>query len=441
MTRSVPGLLVVGALALAAPTSCGDTTSSPRATAPPTTAVTGTASPGPVDTGWLTGTRATTPSPCAGTNQGRAQRYAPTLVVLDAATGALRWQFCPSAASAGISAAVAGRTIVFTSGVPQGDGREYAFGSAGLDAGTGVVRWQTLQQRGSPHVVDDDTVIVPVSNASSPSSFIDVAAIVPDTGAERWHSTGVGVSADDMILKYDGADYVIGLDGNEVVALDTTTGAERWRTSAITRVSHAFARSVVATVDGPPAQQVVVLDAADAAERWRATGMVVFATARVVVIAAADPTRPPSSVAMTNAVVATPAWTIEVRAIDTGQRLWRIDAAGMPAELRPYDAQGLPTDLLPLATSDMGLQMRGALDGAVLWSKPGSLMPMLADDHLVLTVGTDVVAYDARTGTEAWRFAIPCIADRTGCMESSYVQNTAMHNGLVMLAINDFGGG
>jgi outer membrane protein assembly factor BamB len=177
-----------------------------------------------------------------------------------------------------------------------------------------------------------------------------VHALDLETGAERWHSSDVLDSATSPTAG-DGL-LIIGTGGGEVVALDEGTGARRWRVRLSTAAIHepAFADGIVYVTAGDGT--IAALRAADGTQVW-------------AINVGADPTGTPT---VSAGILYVGARSGEaggrLRALDpaTGSTLWQAD--------QPWLAPALSG----------GLAISGRDDGLI-------------------------VARDARTGVERWRFA------------------------------------
>ncbi|MFF7260613.1 PQQ-binding-like beta-propeller repeat protein [Streptomyces sp. NPDC008159] len=191
------------------------------------------------------------------------------LYALDAGTGEPRWAF-ETGGNVNAEPAVADGTVY----VPSEDGCLYA-----VDADTGKQRWKfrTGKGRSSPPTVADGLVYVggggrlPKGIGATYRDNQDghVYAIDSGTGAQRWKYT-TSSRVEEAPTVADGAVYACALRGT-AYALDAATGKRRWEftTGGLLGSAVAVADGVVylSSEDG----HVYALDAATGDRRWKFT--------------------------------------------------------------------------------------------------------------------------------------------------------------------------
>jgi outer membrane protein assembly factor BamB len=190
------------------------------------------------------------------------------LFAVDAATGAERWRFEAPGAWASPTAVVDG--VVYF-----GDGA----GTHAVDAATGVERWSVAHAGAlfSVPAVADGTVYVAAGEGT-------LLALDAATGGLRWRfdagaQLGTPTVAEGRLYAttFDFDDYFGEETANAVIALDPTTGRERWRAemrnAALSpEVGLARGRVVVAAatvIGGHYVNVLAAFDAASGRELWR----------------------------------------------------------------------------------------------------------------------------------------------------------------------------
>jgi outer membrane protein assembly factor BamB len=181
------------------------------------------------------------------------------IVALDAATGAVRWQFdlgvAPSVAGAKPPAVLGG--IVYAAGH---DGTVFA-----IDAATGQLRWshETGGTVSTAVAVDTDTVFVGTNEGT-------LFALDAATGENRWAYPTGAISVSSPVIA-EGVIYVGG-GGDTLFALDTTNGLPRWKKSVkagMQSVAVGDGLAVAAGINTSNAVLLVAMDAANGDALWQ----------------------------------------------------------------------------------------------------------------------------------------------------------------------------
>jgi outer membrane protein assembly factor BamB len=229
-----------------------------------------------------------------------------------------------------------------------------------------------------------------------------LVALDPTTGSERWrfatgaHRLTPPVVADGLAYSFD--------DMGTLYAVDATTGAERWRVET----GMAFAAPVVAggVVYAAGGGHLYALDAASGTERWRRSFV-----------------PPASRLAEEQGTVYAgccsddwTAWHLAALDAATGDERWslRLETAGNCAVAGPAVAEGVAYIVRMTgegARSDGYLAALDAATGAERWRwafDPGGLAvtPVVSADTVYATGLATLHAVDAAGGTERWVFSI-----------------------------------
>jgi outer membrane protein assembly factor BamB len=333
-----------------------------------------------------------------------------TLYILSAASGAKRWTIQldeaidagPSIAGgvayvgtrAGTLYAIGGTPDVAapTSAPPVGPTKT-SQDTGAVPRGTPELAWRASvvnASESSPAVVGGVAYVVDVTG--------DLVALDATTGTERWrYRHGPGGCSDVAVVA--GMAYAGCLD-SFVYALDAATGQPRWSYDVNMPVDTAVVVDGVVyagTTRIGSAGAVVAIDAATGQERWR------IATAGDV-----------GSVAVTGGVVyaaASPANSTLLALDDaTGKTLWSRDLPGCvcaaPAVGDGVLFVGSPDGVfaVDMANGDLRWRFAPADDARLQWT------PAVAGD-LVYASGSapDIYALDAATGAERWHAAISAL--------------------------------
>jgi outer membrane protein assembly factor BamB len=171
-----------------------------------------------------------------------------TVYAVDAVDGTTQWgQTYTETDSAGPTAVVDGTVLAAVSG-----------GVVGLDTATGDQQWSLRCQRESGLTVADGTVYLVGVDGDSPTLY---ALSVAD-GTVQW-TKAIDAAAYRPTPAVAGDTVYAG--GDALQALDTETGAQRWRSDdAVSAAPTVVEDSVVAISEGV----VRVVEAADGTERW-----------------------------------------------------------------------------------------------------------------------------------------------------------------------------
>ena len=326
------------------------------------------------------------PPPPPPTRRGRSSAAAPRTPARPRACSRRRsWRAGPrrSAATHCTAPAIAGGAV-FATATDLGGGA--AGGGVALDLASGAVRWRVATPRpvrGGPAVVglargqadgqaddqaDDHQMTVAIAQLDG-----TVRALDARTGAERWTSElGAGLAPEAASVfappAADGGDVLVG-NQRHLAALDGATGAAAWSVDPVPGGAYSQSLAAVAIGDGVVVGVfhrelggVIAWDRATGAERWRLDDRLAVAINASPVI---DAER--GQVIIVNG-------RTEVAALDlaTGAPRWQVR----------LDPQGF----------DWGNATVGA--------------PALAHGVVVVpTLYRDLVALDAASGLELWRFA------------------------------------
>jgi outer membrane protein assembly factor BamB len=238
--------------------------------------------------------------------------------------------------------------------------------------------------------------VIAVAGSAQAGSGNDSAG-EPDRG--RAWTTKVGWP---FSLAVRGRDAVVTIGGNRVVALDTATGRERWRTD-VTRVTHyepaLDARTVLVSAD----DRVIALERASGAPRWEAA---VGEHAGGAVLTRVGP-EPIALVTTERGFVA----TLDGR---TGQARWSVQLPGDIWAFPAAEASAAVGAVLWAETVNR-LRVFDLATGAVRWEsavEAGASAPVIADGVVVLGEGNGnfaarIVARDLVSGIERWSVPAP----------------------------------
>jgi outer membrane protein assembly factor BamB len=187
---------------------------------------------------------------------------------VDATTGEELWRF-QAEGSIFVSAAVANGVVTF------GDDAGFLYG---LDAATGELVWRFVEGQAfdfvissSPAVVDDVVYFVTVPRREEQSELL--VALDITTGAERWRINGptVGMLRGTPAIA-NGMIYLTSTLGS-LYAIDLETGAERWRfdgNAEVMRTNAAVGGGFV--YFGTTTGQIFAVDAFDGSLKWQMEG-------------------------------------------------------------------------------------------------------------------------------------------------------------------------
>ncbi len=215
-------------------------------------------------------------------------------------------------------------------------------------------------------------------------SAIDLAS-----GATKWTTDGSAYTGDTSTLVLVASPPEPAL--RRVVALDRSTGSERWRYDAPTGRTIQYAPVIdsgvvvvtLGTFDGRSEPRVVGLEEATGKELWE------------------QPFGPSSDndILVGDGVVVGGSGALNVR---TGETLWRFDKA-RPAQAMPV------SDGNVYAVEPPRLRVLSAQKGTVRWET--DLRPVAAGDGVLIAASGDAEmpfrALDAATGAERWRSNLP----------------------------------
>jgi hypothetical protein len=249
-------------------------------------------------------------------------------------------------------------------------------------AGTPSQLWQIAIGAGdaSAPVLGGDAVFI-VDNDG------DVHAIDAETGHERLRvplnggASGMAVAGTTLLL-----------GGDDLVALDATTGDVRWRAALATPVSAPVACGELAYVGG--ARGVFAVEVATGAERWR------FLTGTAM-----------GSPAASGGVVAVCSGDGDLYVLDaaSGRERWSVGIGGGSPPALAGDAVVIATERGPLGERHGTLAVLDRGTGAERWQVevPARIdgAPAVGGGRVFLGTGGALVAFDAATGAERWRFA------------------------------------
>ena len=223
------------------------------------------------------------------------------------------------------------------------------------------------------------------------------------TGSDDTWSTEVGWP---FSLGVRGRDAVVTISGNQVVALDTATGRERWRTD-VNQVTHyepaLDAQTVLVSAD----DRFVAFERASGARRWE-TPVGEHAGGSVLTRVAIGPI----------ALVTTERGFVASLDGGTGQAVW---SEQLPGDIWAAPAADETTGVgAVLWTGADGeavnlLRVFDLATGAVRWEsivEPGASAPVIHDGLIVLGEGNGnfaarVVGRDLASGTERWSVPAP----------------------------------
>ncbi|MCL6734496.1 serine/threonine-protein kinase [Streptomyces neyagawaensis] len=296
------------------------------------------------------------------------------LYALDAGTGEMRWAF-KTGGNVNAAPAVADGTVY----VGSEDGNLYA-----VDADTGRQRWKfrTGKGRSSPPTVAEGLVYVggggrlPKGIGATYRDDQDghVYAVDSGTGAQRWKST-TSSRVEEAPTVADGTVYACALRGT-AYALDAATGKRRWEFT-----TGGLLDSVVAVADGAVYLSsedgyLYALDAGTGDRRWR------FAAERFV----SAPTVVDGTVYLGGGVG-------ELTAVDarTGKRRWRTRVSKEPFVGAPTVVDGVAYT----GSGDGNLYAVDAETGGKRWTfptgSPVNAAPAFAEGVLYLSSGNGIV--------------------------------------------------
>ncbi|SER14116.1 outer membrane protein assembly factor BamB family protein [Natrinema salaciae] len=234
-------------------------------------------------------------------------------------------------------------------------------------------------------------------------------------GDERWHEPATE-SATDLLdptevpppVAADGTVYAVVPGANELVALESDNGRERWRLDFDREddsgVPHRPAvRDGTVFVTGWP-NEVAAYDAATGRRRWRR------------VVDEADVNRPPT--ATQDGVVVPTRGGVRVLEADDGNRRWKRDLGGNATEGAAAVADG--TVFVADNGSDGELHALDLETGETEWSIPYGYeaTPVVADGVVYVTSGGyELVGFDAESGEKrfaygaTWAMSLPAVGD------------------------------
>ena len=268
----------------------------------------------------------------------------------------------------------------------------------GIQLADGAERWRFAPGTSvtAPYVENGQVI---VTDGHGIVHTLDLA-----TGAERWHSSEVLDSATSPTA--GNGLVVIGTGGGDLVALDAATGARRWRVRAATTVIHepTLIDGIVYVTAGDGT--IAAIRAADGTQVW----------ARNV---APDPTGTPtvsSGILFVGSRSAEPGGRL--RALDpaTGATLWQTD--------EPWFAPAISGGLAISGRDDGVIVARDAATGTERWRfQAGSQVrgPAIVASTVFVSAdaGQWIGAIDLATGRPLWRYDVDasnqcCIAVAKG---------------------------
>lgn len=296
------------------------------------------------------------------------------LYALDAGTGELRWAF-ETGRNVNAEPAVADGTVY----VGSEDGNLYA-----VDADTGRQRWKfrTGKGRSSPPTVADGLVYVGgggrlpkgIGGAYRDNQDGHVYAVDSGTGAQRWKST-TSSRVEEAPIVADGAVYACALRGT-AYALDAATGKRRWEFTTGGLLGSAVAVADGAVYLSSEDGHVYALDAATGDRRWK------FAAERYV-----------SAPTVVDGTLYLGGGDGALTAVDTrtGKRRWRTRIGKEPFVGAPTVVDGVAYT----ASGDGNLYAVDADTGGKRWTfttgSPVNAAPAFADGVLYLSSVNGIV--------------------------------------------------
>ena len=234
-----------------------------------------------------------------------------------------------------------------------------------------------------------DAIAVAGDLVLAPSQDGILHAIQLADGIERWRF-GPGTS---VTAPYAENGRVFLTDGHGIVhALDLETGAELWHSSDVLESATSPTSGNGLVIIGTGGGEIVALDSGTGARRWRV---------RVSTVAIHEPAFADGMVYVTAAD-----GTISARRAADGTQVWAINVAPDPTGTPTVSAGIL---YVGSRSAEAGGRLR-ALDpatGATLWQTDQPSFAPALSGGLAISGRDDglIVARDARTGAERWRFA------------------------------------
>jgi outer membrane protein assembly factor BamB len=199
-----------------------------------------------------------------------------------------------------------------------------------------------------------------------------------------------------------GRDVVVTVSGNRVVALDTTTGRERWR-AAVNQVTHYAPALDAETVLVSADDRFVALERASGGRRWEApvgehAGGAVLARVGSAAIALVTTER--GLVAGVDGATGQARWSVQLPG-----DLWAAPAADAAAGVGAVLWEGDETRLRVFDIATGELRWETTVD-------PGATAPVIHRGLVVLGAGNGnfaarVLAYDLASGAERWSVPAP----------------------------------
>lgn len=308
---------------------------------------------------------------------------------VNAETGALEWKYAGTAGFVYSSPTYENNTV-YVGGI---DNYVYAF-----DAPTGNVKWRTLL--GTTGIESDAVVVNGTIYVGCNDDYL--VAINAANGVVKWRfNTGGNISASPTVA--NGTVY-FGSSDNNLYALNSATGM----------VKRSFATGAMINQSGPALVNGVIyvgsrdgylyaVDAITGKQKWR--------------FSAGGISLEQSSPTVANGIVYIGSWydiatfshkgsLFAVNAA-TGQLVWeKLQNTGISSS--PCVANGR----LYITTDDLNIYALDAVSGATLWKKQilaNSASPAVSNNTVYVGGGGTgyFYAFDAATGVERWRFAVP----------------------------------
>lgn len=272
-----------------------------------------------------------------------------------------------------------------------------------LDAATGAVRWQLADDPQNPTSVSggDGRLTLLARGSNEGSAVLGVDAT---TGTTRWTARLARLVQRASLDPDSRLVYAVegnAVEANDVVALDAATGTEIWRVAAPGGAEASILAATSAGVIVQGGAQVALLAVADGTASWTvdtgATGPVGVATAAVLIKDALITITGGGGTARVVAV-----------ALADGATRWTADVPGGVAGRNPPVVAG---NRLIVGTSSgatggtlTGLVALDLADGRQAWTAavPGLVNILSGTDAIYLTDGAQVRALAAATGDERW---------------------------------------
>ena len=447
------GVLAVGACSDSDPTAEGadttsgvvttsaTTTAEPATTAAPPTSPTTvvpdtTEDPGSgAEESWSPGEISTEPTECAGTAGGQTIALAPTLMVVDRASGEVRWQMCGDRIGIGRAAVEAGGVVVYNGSIAAADAESESglvSGLIGFDAATGEPLW--WREEGSAIVGASDDVVYlrgssPEGDDSDPGTVLDpVIGIDARTGDELWRVDDLSLA---LFPDSYGDTFVVAQAAEDLAlrAFEAETGEERWHAEALGPFAVRDAGVVVVRGDLLAGGETAVLDPATGQDVWSAPGHPIWASDDTVYVTSVP------------ARVQSGPFPVEARSLSDGTVLATFDRPG-PSEPTGFEGalDGTPGNVL-FAFDGNGLVAVDGVDGAILRSLAFA-SPAALDGETVAGASQApgaVSLTDARSGSVAAEVAIPCLVPGGGCAQG-FVMALALSDDNLLISISNVAG-